>query len=79
VWINRGQYFGPVPPECWEYRIGGYRVLEKWLKDRKERTLAIDDIQTYCRIVTAIGKTIGIQQEIDELYPGVEESVVSFQ
>ena len=79
VWINRGQYFGPVPPECWEYRIGGYQVLEKWLKDRKERTLTIDDIQTYCRIVTAIGKTIEIQQEIDELYPGVEESVVSFQ
>lgn len=35
VWINKAQYFAPVTPEVWEYRIGGYQVCEKWLKDRR--------------------------------------------
>jgi len=78
VYINADQYFAPVPPEVWEYQIGGYQVCDKWLKDRRGRRLSLEEIQTYCRIVTAIGKTIEIQQEIDELYPRVEESLIDF-
>ncbi|HZO99007.1 MAG TPA: type ISP restriction/modification enzyme, partial [Terriglobia bacterium] len=29
-----GQYFEGVPPEVWNFHIGGYQVCEKWLKDR---------------------------------------------
>ena len=35
LYVNRTQYFGPVPREIHEYRIGGYQVCQKWLKDRK--------------------------------------------
>jgi len=76
VCINATQYFAPVPPELWQYRIGGYQVLQKWLKDRRERRLTLDEIRTYCRVVTAIGKTIAIQQDIDALYPAAESSVI---
>jgi len=68
VTINPTQHFGPVPPEVWEYQIGGYQVCDKWLKDRRERRLTLDEIRTYCRIVTALGKTIAVQQELDEWY-----------
>jgi len=60
----------PVPESVWTYRIGGYQVCEKWLKDRRERRLELDDIRTYCRIVTALQKTIDIQEEIDATLPG---------
>ncbi len=73
VWINKEQYFSNVKPEVWKYQIGGYQVCEKWLKDRKERTLNLDEIQTYCQIVTALSKTIELQKEIDENYEGVEK------
>ncbi len=73
LYINRTQYFGPVPRETYEYRIGGYQVCQKWLKDRRERRLELDDIRTYCRIVTAIGHTLTIQHQIDALYPEAEE------
>lgn len=33
-----------MPPEVWKFRIGGYQVLEKYLKDRKGRTLTLDEI-----------------------------------
>ena len=72
--VNRTQFFGPVPREIYEYRIGGYQVCQKWLKDRKERRLELDDIRTYCRIVTAIGHTLTIQQQIDALYPEADST-----
>ena len=76
VYINKTQYFGPVPPEVHDYRIGGYQVCDKWLKDRKDRHLDLDDIRTYCRMVTAIGVTLRIQEEMDDLYPDAEKDVV---
>ena len=59
----------------WKYQVGGYQVCEKWLKDRRERRLELDDIRTYCRIVTALGLTIAIQAEIDALYPDIEKKL----
>jgi hypothetical protein len=76
VYVNASQYFAPVPEAVWNYRIGGYQVCEKWLKDRKGRRLELDDIRTYCRIVTALGRTIELQQEIDGLYPEAEKETV---
>ncbi len=64
------------PPEVYEYQIGGYQVCDKWLKDRKERRLDLDDIRTYCRMVTAIGITLAIQQELDMVYADVEDNCV---
>jgi hypothetical protein len=40
MYINAKQYFEGILPLVWQFRIGGYRVCEKWLKDRKGRTLA---------------------------------------
>lgn len=77
VWINEAQHFAPVPPELWEYTIGGYQVLEKWLKDRRERQLSLEEIKTYCRIVTALAGTVELQAEIDARYEGVEENLIS--
>lgn len=77
--INATQHFGSIPPALWDYRIGGYQVLEKWLKDRKERRLSTDDIQTYCRIATALARTIEIQAELDELYPAVEGNLLEIR
>lgn len=75
VFINDSQYFDNVTPEVWDYYIGGYQVLEKWLKDRKGRSLSAEDIKHYCRMVTALAKTIEIQKQIDGLYPKVEETL----
>ncbi len=77
VYINAEQHFAPVPVEVWNYQIGGYQVCEKWLKDRRERRLGLDDILTYCRIVTALGQTITLQEEIDALYPSLEENLLT--
>jgi len=67
VWINGAQYFEPVPPEVWAYRVGGYQVCHKWLDDRKGTTLSYDERLTYQRMVTALERTLALQAQIDAL------------
>jgi predicted helicase len=75
LFINESQYFEGIEPEVFECQIGGYQVCEKWLKDRKERKLSLDDIKHYCNIVTVIKRTIEIQKTIDSIYPKVENEI----
>ena len=77
VWINAGRHFGPIARDVWEYQIGGYQVMAKWLKDRKGQRLQLDDIKHYCRIATAINETISVQKKIDKIYPNVEEQTLA--
>jgi hypothetical protein len=79
VWIDspatkRGQPAEPgtigfcgVHEAVWNFHIGGYRVCEKWLKDRKGRTLSKDDIAHYQKIVVALTETIRLMKEIDDV------------
>jgi len=76
IYINQSQYFEGITKEVWEYQIGGYQVCDKWLKDRKGRRLSLDDIKHYCRIVTALQKTIEIQKTIDNIYIKIESTSV---
>ena len=70
VHINNEQYFEGVSEEVWEFRVGGYQVLDKWLKDRKGRTLSYENIRHYQRIVVALSETRRLMREIDEAIPG---------
>ncbi len=72
VFINATKYFEGIEPEMWNYHIGGYQVLEKYLKDRKGRQMT--DPATYCKIATSTAFTINIQNKIDRLYLKVEEN-----
>ena len=66
VYINRDQYFEGVTPETWEFTIGGYRPAEKWLKDRRRRTLSYDDIAHYRRICAILAETPRVMARVDE-------------
>jgi len=78
VYINKGQYFEGLEENVWQYRIGGYQVCDKWLKDRKGKVLSLDDIKHYCKVATAIKHTINIQKSIDEIYDEAENELIEF-
>jgi hypothetical protein len=59
--------FKGVREDVWNFHIGGYQVCEKWLKDRKGRTLTKDDIAHYHKIVVALSETIRLMVEIDKV------------
>ena len=65
VYINKTQWFGNVPEQVWNFYVGGYQVLHKWLKDRKGRELSYDDTQHYRYVVAALAATIDLMEDID--------------
>ena len=74
IQINKEKYFDNVSSELWNYQIGGYQVLHKYLKDRKGKIL--EDSRHYSKVVTAIAGTIEIQKQIDVLFPEVENKTI---
>ncbi len=67
VYINDEQYFDHVPEEAWGMFIGGYQPAWKWLKDRKGRTLTLDDIEHYQAIIPALMRTRALMQKLSAL------------
>jgi predicted helicase len=78
VYINNDQYFEGLEENVCQYQIGGYQVCNKWLKDRKGKVLSLDDIKHYCKVATAIERTINIQKSIDEVYNEAEKELIGF-
>jgi predicted helicase len=67
VYINSEQYFDKVPEVAWNFYIGGYQPVQKWLKDRKGRTLEFEDILHYQKIIKALTETERLMGEIDKI------------
>lgn len=62
---KRGQYFDGIEPEVWEFRVGGYQPMDKWLKDRRGRKLTHDDLDQYRKMAAALQDTIALMDEVD--------------
>lgn len=69
VWIDKAisTGFRGVSETIWNFHVGGYQVCEKWLKDRKGRILAEDDISHYQKIIVALSETIRLMGDIDNV------------
>jgi predicted helicase len=67
VYINQAQYFDGIPEVAWNLYIGGYQPAQKWLKDRKGRILADEDVIHYQKIIVALTETDRIMKEIDKI------------
>jgi Type ISP C-terminal specificity domain len=65
---EEGQAFTGIAPEVWNYRIGGYQVLDRWLAAREGRVLSLGEIEHFRRMATALWITIEVQARIDEVF-----------
>ena len=66
--INKTQSFKPVPQAVWDFHIGGYQVLDKYLKSRKGRVLSLDEIDHVGAVADSLAFTIEQMARIDEAY-----------
>lgn len=66
LYINKSYYFDNVAKEVYEFYIGGYQVLDKWLKDRKSRQLGLNDVSLFNNIINAISFTIEQMKMVDK-------------
>ena len=54
-----------VPERVWKFSVGGYQVCDKWLKDRKGRSLSAHEFETYNRIVWSINESLALSEDVD--------------
>ena len=64
--INSDQFFDGIPEEVWNFYIGSYQVLDKWLKSRRNRELTSSEIEEFLQIVEIIKKTVEFMAKIDQ-------------
>jgi predicted helicase len=58
LYINPSSYFSGVSKAVFDYEIGAYRVLQKYLKDRNEEVLSLDDIEHLQNVIKVLAKTM---------------------
>ncbi|WP_120865717.1 type ISP restriction/modification enzyme [Helicobacter pylori] len=61
LYINHSAYFRGVSQEIYDYRIGGYCVLDKYLKSHKDESCDFDHVTS---IIKVIARTIEIQKTL---------------
>ena len=51
IYLNGGAYWRNVPANVWDYKLGGYQVLKKWLSYRESkvlgRKLMLEEVQHF--------------------------------
>ena len=66
LYINEKQYFENVKKEVYNYSIGGYKPIEKYIKARE--ILTLKDISHLIKVIAVIERTIYLQEEIDKVW-----------
>lgn len=64
LFINESLYFTKVSLEIYEFKIGGYAVLDKYLKSHKEEDI---DHKHFTLIIQTLNETLKIQDEISKI------------
>ena len=66
VLINERRHFAGVPTVAWNFSVGVYHPAQKWLKDRKGRSLSFDDQVHYRRIIASLTQTAALAKTQDK-------------
>jgi hypothetical protein len=72
VYLNDKAYWRNVPANVWEYFIGGYQVIKKWLSYREQellgRALSADEAREVTGMARRLSAIILLQPALDENY-----------
>jgi hypothetical protein len=72
VYLNDKAYWSNVPANVWEYFIGGYQVIKKWLSYREQemlgRALSADEAREVMNMARRLTAIVLMQPALDENY-----------
>lgn len=75
VYLNDGSFWSTVPCNVWEYTLGGYQVLKKWLSYREEpllgRPLHEDEARYFSQVVRRIAAILLLGPALDASYSAI--------
>jgi hypothetical protein len=78
VYLNNSACWSNVPEKVWDYTIGGYQVIKKWLSYREfallGRALTPDEAREVTHMARRIAALILLQPELDKNYHAVKSA-----
>lgn len=78
VYLNGNAYWRGVPLRVWEYTIGGYQVMKKWLSYREldllGRSLTLDEVREVTNMARRIAAILLLEPQLDANYLAVKEN-----
>jgi REP element-mobilizing transposase RayT len=76
VYLNDVAYWSNIPVRVWEYTIGGYQVIKKWLSYRElnllGRPLTKEEVRYVQEMARRIASLIMLEPALDENYRSVK-------
>ena len=77
VYLNDTTCWRNVPVPVWEYTIGGYQVIKKWLSYREKpllgRGLTVAEVRYVTETARRIAALLAMQAELDGNYGGIRD------
>lgn len=83
VYLNDHAYWRCVPARVWEYTLGGYQVIKKWLSYREEpllgRPLKLEEVREVSHIARRIATILLLEPALNDCYAAVKANTWSFK
>jgi hypothetical protein len=82
IYLNGAAYWENVPKCVWEYYIGGYQVIKKWLSYREKvmlgRSLKVEEAEYVTEMARRLVALVLLQKELNVNYDAVKEETWSW-
>jgi hypothetical protein len=82
VYLNEMAHWRNIPRSVWDYYIGGYQVIKKWLSYREDeilgRALKPEEAREVMNIARRIAAIVLMQPALDENYQRVKGSTYAW-
>jgi len=83
LYLNDRAFWRNVPKAVWEYTLGGYQVLKKWLSYREAtllgRPLRLDEVEYVQQTIRRIAALRLLGPELDANYAAVKADLYDFR
>ena len=83
IYLNNVAYWRNVPSRVWDYTIGGYQVIKKWLSYREKallgRGLTIEEAEEVTRMARCIAALVLLEEALDANYRSVAGAVYGWE
>ncbi|MEA5518197.1 type ISP restriction/modification enzyme [Limnoraphis robusta] len=82
IYLNDIAYWKNIPDRVWNYTIGGYQVIKKWLSYREQkllgRSLKLEEVTEVTYMARRIAAILLLEPELDANYEAVKQATYSW-
>ncbi len=82
IYLNNTAYWKNVPKKAWDYTIGGYQVIKKWLSYREHellgRALTVEEAREVMNMARRIAAILLLEPALDENYLAIKSSTYAW-